>query len=302
MSDFISPFWGYYVAVLVVGSFIFVIWLLAGNMTKKPAGQQVELQKHAWDENLQEWNNPLPGWWMYLFWFTIAFGIVYLILYPGFGTFGGKFGWTSVGQYKEERRIADQHFDEKFNQYKDLDLKAVAADPEAREMGKRLFLTYCQQCHGSDARGAKGFPNLTNPAGWQWGSEPDQIVATITQGHQAAMPAWEPQLGAEGVKDAANYVRSLSGLAHDSLRAERGKDIFAQTCSACHGPEGKGNPAMGAPNLTDKTWLYGSSEATLIETIGKGRNGLMPTWGPMLGDKKIKLLAAYVYGLNTNAQ
>jgi cytochrome c oxidase cbb3-type subunit 3 len=299
MSDFVSPFWGYYVAVLVVGSFIFLIWVLASNTTKKEAGQ-VELHGHVWDESLQEWNNPLPRWWMYLFWLTIAFGMAYLVFYPGFGTYAGKIGWTSHRQYDAEKAIADEHFNQKFARFESMDVKAISADPEAREMGKRLFLTYCQQCHGSDARGAKGFPNLTDND-WLWGGEPDRIVETITQGRQAAMPTWGAALGAESVKDVANYVRSLSGLAHDSLRAQRGKDVFAQNCVACHGPEGKGNHAVGAPNLTDKIWLYGSSEATIIETVSKGRNGRMPTFGPLLGDKKIKLLAAYVYGLNANA-
>ena len=297
MSDFVSPFWGYYVAVLVVGSFIFLIWVLASNTTKKEAGQ-VELHGHVWDESLQEWNNPLPRWWLYLFWLTIAFGMAYLVFYPGFGTFAGKIGWTSHAQYDAEKAIADKHFNDKFARFESMDVKAISADPEAREMGKRLFLTYCQQCHGSDARGAKGFPNLTDND-WLWGGEPDRIVETITQGRQAGMPTWAA-LGAESIKDVANYVRSLSGLAHDSLRAQRGKDVFAQNCVACHGPEGKGNHAVGAPNLTDKIWLYGSSEATIIETVTKGRSGRMPTFGPLLGDKKIKLLAAYVYGLSAN--
>ncbi len=297
MSDFISPFWGYYVAVLVVASMVFMIWLLTANTTKRGSGQ-VQLHGHVWDEDLKEWNNPLPRWWMYLFWLTIIFAIAYLVFYPGFGTFAGKLGWSSRGQYDAEKAVADEHFNQKFARFEAKDLKAIAADSEARDMGKRLFLTYCQQCHGSDARGASGFPNLTD-ADWLWGGEPDRIVETITQGRQGAMPPWAA-LGAEPIKDVANYVRSLSGLAHDSLRAQRGKEVFSTNCVACHGADGKGNPALGAPNLTDKVWLYGSSEATIIETVTKGRNGRMPTFGPLLGDKKIKLLAAYVYGLNAN--
>ncbi len=297
MSDFVSPFWGYYVAVLVVGSLLFLIWILTANTTKKEVGQ-VKLHGHVWDENLQEWNNPLPRWWMYLFWLTIAFSIAYLVFYPGFGTFAGKIGWTAHRQYDAEKAVADAHFDEKFARFEGMDVKAIAADSEAREMGKRLFLTYCQQCHGSDGGGAKGFPNLTD-TDWLWGGEPEHIVETITQGRQAAMPAWAA-LGGESIKDVANYVRSLSGLASDSLRAQRGKDVFGTNCAVCHGADGKGNPALGAPNLTDKVWLYGSSEATIIETVSKGRNGRMPTFGPLLGDQKIKLLAGYVYGLNAN--
>jgi len=294
MSDFVTPFWGYYVAVLVVGSLLFLAWMLAGNMTRKPS-EKVELHGHVWDDNLQEWNNPLPRWWMYLFWLTIIFAVGYLLLYPGFGVFGGKLGWTQVGEYTTERAKADKAFDARFERFAGMDVQAISADREGREMGQRLFLTYCAQCHGSDARGAKGFPNLTDHD-WLWGGEPARIVETITQGRTGGMPPWA-QLGADNVKDVANYVRSLSGLGHDSLRAQRGRDVFATNCVACHGAEGKGNPALGAPNLTDKVWLYGSSEATLVETISKGRSGHMPTFGPLLGEKKIKLLASYVFGL-----
>lgn len=295
MSDFISPFWGYYVTVLVSLSLLFCAFVLSQNMTKKQAGP-VELHGHVWDENLQEWNNPLPRWWMYLFWITIFFALGYFLLFPGFGSFGGKFGWTAHGQYDLEKAKADKAFDDKFSRFAQMDVKAIAADPEAREMGKRLFLTYCQQCHGSDAKGAKGFPNLTD-SDWLYGGEPDKIVETITGGRQAAMPVWA-SLGADNIKDVANYVRSLSGLANDSIRAQRGKDVFAQNCVACHSADGKGNQAMGAPNLTDKVWLYGSSEATIVETVTKGRAGRMPSFNELLGDKKIKLLAAYVYGLS----
>jgi cytochrome c oxidase cbb3-type subunit 3 len=178
-----------------------------------------------------------------------------------------------------------------------MDLKAVAANPEAKQMGERLFLTYCAQCHGSDAKGAKGFPNLAD-SDWLYGGSAEQITASIAEGRNGMMPAWGPQLGAEGVKDVASYVRSLSGLSVDSVRAAKGKEIFATNCAACHGADGKGMQAIGAPNLTDKVWLYGSSEASVIETITKGRQNQMPTWKNFLGQPKIHLLAAYVYGLS----
>jgi cytochrome c oxidase cbb3-type subunit 3 len=298
MSDFVSDFWHYYVTGLVVLSVAFCIWILASNMTKRSSGP-VSLHDHIWDETLQEYNHPLPRWWMYLFWLTLFFAIGYYFLYPGLGNLPGKIGWTSVGQYQEEMKKADEQFKPIYDKYLKQDLLAVAVDPEAQAMGQRLFLTYCAQCHGADARGAKGYPNLTD-GDWLYGGDAATVKATIVGGRQGVMPALGGVLGAEGVKDVANYVRSLSGLAHDSLRAQRGKDAFMQNCVACHGPEGKGNQALGAPNLTDRVWLYGSSEATIVETVSKGRQNQMPVFKDLLGEPKIHLLAAYVIGLSKN--
>jgi cytochrome c oxidase cbb3-type subunit 3 len=295
MSDFVSGFWNIYVMGLVALSILGCAWLLYVNTIKRTEGP-VQLHGHTWDENLQEYNHPLPRWWMWLFYITIVFAIVYLVVYPGFGTFQGGFGWSSKGQYELEMKRADDLYAPKFNKYLGQDLKAVAADPDAKAMGERMFLTYCMQCHGSDARGAKGFPNLTD-ADWLYGGQADQIKTTLLEGRNGVMPPFGPVLGAEGVKDVASYVRSLSGLAADEQRVQRGKDAFQQNCVACHGPEGKGMQAMGAPNLTDKTWLYSSSEATIIETVTKGRNNRMPAFKEFLGDAKVHLLAAYVFGL-----
>jgi cytochrome c oxidase cbb3-type subunit 3 len=256
-----------------------------------------QLHGHVWDENLAEYNNPLPRWWMYLFWITIVFAIVYLTLYPGFGNYKGLAGWSSHGQYDAEVAKADAKYAPIFNKYKEMDLAAVAADPEAKAMGGRLFLTYCAQCHGSDAKGAMGFPNLTDND-WLYGGEAEAIQTTISEGREGVMPPWGPVLGADGVKDVANYVRSLSGLANDSLRTQRGEELFATNCAACHGADGTGNQMIGAPNLADKTWLYGSSEATIIDTVANGKTNRMPTFQAFLGDAKIHLLAAYVYGLS----
>ncbi len=298
MSDFVSDFWHYYVTGLVVLSVAFCIWILASNMTRRSPGP-VSLHDHIWDETLQEYNHPLPRWWMYLFWLTLFFAIGYYFLYPGLGNLPGEIRWTSVGQYQEEMKKADEQFKPIYDKYLKQDLLAVAVDPEAQAMGQRLFLTYCAQCHGADARGAKGYPNLTD-GDWLYGGDAATVKATIVGGRQGVMPALGGVLGAEGVKDVANYVRSLSGLAHDSLRAQRGKDAFMQNCVACHGPEGKGNQALGAPNLTDRVWLYGSSEATIVETVSKGRQNQMPVFKDLLGEPKIHLLAAYVIGLSKN--
>jgi cytochrome c oxidase cbb3-type subunit III len=299
MSDFVSGFWSIYVAGLTTLSILGCAWLLYVNTVKRTAGP-VELHDHIWDENLQEYNHPLPRWWMWLFYITIVFALVYLAFYPGFGSAKGMWGWSSKdgpgSQYAKEMADAKAKYDPIFNKYAGMDLTVVAADPDAKAMGQRLFLTYCASCHQSDARGAKGFPNLTD-SDWMYGGQPDQIKTTVAGGRNGVMPPFGEALGADGVKNVANYVRSLSGLAADPARVQKGKDIFQENCVACHGPDGKGNQDIGAPNLTDKTWLYGDKEAEIIKGVTNGRNNLMPAWGELLGPAKVHLLAAYVYGL-----
>lgn len=299
MADFVSGFWNAYVMVLVFLSIGFCVFVLISNTTKRTSGP-VGLHDHIWDETLQEYNNPLPRWWMYMYWITIIFAIVYLSMYPGFGNNQGKLGWSSGGQWQAEQKAAAEKYGPIFAKFRSMDLNAVAGDKEANAMGQRLFLTYCAQCHGADAKGAKGFPNLTD-ADWLYGGEPETIRTTVLGGRMGMMPPFGPALGADGTKDVANYVRSLSGLAHDSLRAQRGKELFTANCVACHGPEAKGTPALGAPNLTDKTWLYGSSEATIIETVTNGRTNQMPAFKDFLGEDKVHLLAAYVLSVSKGA-
>jgi cytochrome c oxidase cbb3-type subunit III len=298
VSDFNSEFWSFYVAVITLVSILACGVLLWRLSTKRlPAGQKAGTMGHVWDENLQEYNNPLPRWWMWLFYITIVFALVYLALYPGLGSFPGILKWSSHKQYEVEQTAAKEKYEPIYAKYAAMPIPAVAADPQAREIGQRLFLNYCAQCHASDARGGKGFPNLTDKD-WLWGGDPDTIVATITNGRSGVMPPWGSVVGEEGAKDLANYVKSLSGGANDELRAHHCKELFQANCVVCHGPEGKGNPAMGAPNLTDDIWLYGGGQTTLIETITKGRNGVMPAWGEFLGPQKVHILAAYVYGLS----
>jgi len=298
VSDFNSEFWSFYVAVITLVSILACGVLLWRLSTKRlPAGQKAGTMGHVWDENLQEYNNPLPRWWMWLFYITIVFGLVYLALYPGLGSFPGILKWSSHKQYEGEQAAAKEKYEPIYAKYAAMPIPAVAADPQAREIGQRLFLNYCAQCHASDARGGKGFPNLADKD-WLWGGDPDTIVATITNGRSGMMPPWGSVVGEEGAKDLANYVKSLSGGTNDELRAHHGKELFQTNCVVCHGPEGKGNPALGAPNLTDDIWLYGGGQTTLIETITKGRNGVMPAWGEFLGPQKVHILAAYVYGLS----
>lgn len=295
MSDFVSDFWSPYIAIVTVISILgcaLLLWMQssAKHVEGKTTG-------HVWDETLEELSNPLPSWWRWLFYLTVIFSLFYLAMYPGLGSFKGQYQWTSTGQYDQEMKKADEGFGPIFQKYLKQDVRVVAANPAASEMGQRLFLTYCAQCHGSDARGTKGFPNLADKD-WLFGGSPEQIKESIAQGRVAMMPAKgvKPDLTGDEIKDIAHHVRSLSGLAADPLRIHRGKQLFSVACAACHGAEGTGSVGL-APNLADKVWLYGSSEATIIESISNGRSNHMPAFGDFLGEAKVHLLTAYVYGL-----
>lgn len=297
MSDFTSDFWGYYVAIITLISIAACAVLLWTLSTRRVPNQKVQTMGHVWDENLAEYNNPLPNWWRWMFYLTIVFGLAYLVLYPGLGRFDGIFKWSSGVQYQGEQDAATVNYGPLFAKYAAMDIPAVAADPQAREIGQRLFLNYCSQCHASDARGGRGFPDLTD-GDWLYGGEPATIEASIVAGRNGIMPPLGGMLGEEGVKDVANYVLSLSGATHDAELAARGKQAFVTTCAACHGQDGKGNTALGAPNLTDSIWLHGGGLAMVADTIRNGRNNKMPAWGEFLGKQKEHLLAAYVWGLS----
>ncbi|MDC7708840.1 cytochrome-c oxidase, cbb3-type subunit III [Vogesella indigofera] len=302
MSDFVSDFWSIYITVIVIVGIVGLTYLLfSQSKTTVQKGEEVKTMGHVWDDDLEEYNNPLPRWWMLMFYITLIFGAVYLVLYPGLGTWKGIRGWTSVGQYKEEKAQAEAKYQPLYDKFMKMDVKTVAADPEAQAMGKRLFQTYCVQCHGSDARGAKGFPNLTDND-WLYGGTPEIIKTTLDGGRHGQMPAFGAAFGEEKVKDVANYAMSLSGKKHDAERASRGKETFTAVCAACHGADGKGNQALGAPNLTDNVWLYGGTEKTIIETVTNGRNNQMPAWKDFLGDGKVHLLTSYVWGLSNKTK
>jgi len=299
MSDFVTDFWGWYVALGTIVSIAACALLLQVQSRKRVAGksESEETTGHMWDEDLAEYNNPLPRWWMSLFWITILFSLVYLALYPGLGTFKGLLGWSSSGQYQAERATADAQFGPIFRKYAALDIPAIAANPEARAMGERLYLTYCSQCHGSDGRGAPGYPNLADND-WLWGGTPDAIVATIMGGRNGVMPALGAALGGEAdVKNMANYVLSLSGAKHDAAMAAAAQPKFA-VCAACHGADGKGNFALGAPNLTDNIWLFSPSIESISETIRNGRNLQMPAQAEALGQEKVRILSGYIWSLS----
>ncbi|QJR14226.1 cytochrome-c oxidase, cbb3-type subunit III [Usitatibacter palustris] len=297
MSDFTDGFWSLWVAGLSIISILFCALLLTLQGKKRVPGTPVETTGHQWDENLTELNNPLPLWWMWLFWITIGFGVVYLVLYPGLGSFPGVLKWSSSGEYATERAEADALYGPRFQRLASLEVAQIAKDPEGRLMGERLFLTYCSQCHGSDARGAKGYPDLTAGA-WLYGGDAPTLVKTILDGRQGMMPPMGAALGGpEQTLDMAHYVLSLSGAKHDAKRASDAKPKFA-VCAACHGADAKGNVAMGAPNLTDKIWLHGGSVETIAETIAQGRSSRMPAHREFLGEEKSKILAGYVYGIS----
>ncbi len=297
MSDFVSDYWHWFIAIVSLISIVGCGVLLWTQTTKRPAkGETIKLHGNVWDEDLVEYNHPMPAWWMWLFYITIVFSLGYLIFYPGLGNFAGKFGWTSINQFDEEVRNADSEYGPIFSKYLQVDIPTLAKNPAAIDIGQRLFLNNCAQCHGSDAGGGKGFPNLRD-ADWLYGGDPISIQTTLRNGRNGIMPALGDAMGGEsGIKEVANYVRSLSGLPHDTALAGAGKVKFA-VCGACHGAEGKGNQAIGAPNLTDKIWLYGSSEENIAEGIRMGRNNMMPAQLARLGEAKIHLLAAYVYSL-----
>jgi cytochrome c oxidase cbb3-type subunit 3 len=305
MSDFTSDFWNYYVAgVAIIGIVGCALFLWNHGSAAFTIGKTTG---HAWDEDLEEFNNPLPKWWSWLFYITVVFALAYLVYYPGLGSFPGLSKWSSVGQYDEEQAAAAQGYGPLYEQFKGMSIPAIAKDTKAMDMGQRLFRTYCIQCHGSDGGGKSGgFPNLTDND-WLHGGAPERIVETISNGWQGVMTPHD-YLGAETVRNLAHYVRSLSSQPNvDAGRANSGREAWiASDCYTCHGSDARGNPDMGGPNLTDNIWLYGSDEETVIATIANGRNleggkttnNRMPAWQAFLGDDKIKLLAAYVYSLS----
>lgn len=296
MSDFTSSFWSWFIIAIVVGGIAWLLYILRVNT--KTTGDIGVPTGHVWDEDLEELNNPLPRWWLYMFYITIVFAVVYLALYPGLGTYKGLLGWTEIGEYEQEIADANEKFGPLFAQFEQTPIPELAADAAAMNAGERLFVTYCAACHGSDARGAPGFPNLRDND-WLYGRSPENIETTIMYGRSGVMPAWEGPLGGEeGVNQVATYVMSLAGREVDTALAAAGKSKFDMFCVGCHMPDGTGNQAMGAPNLTDNIWLYGGSPRTIKQTIAKGRGGRMPAHSEFLGKAKSHILAAYVYSLS----
>jgi len=301
-----TAFWSTYISVLTIGSLIGLTWLLLGTRKGQSNSTTDQTMGHSFD-GIEEYDNPLPKWWFWLFVGTLVFSAGYLVLYPGLGNWKGilpgyEDGWTGVNEWQKEMDKADAKFGPIFAKYAAMPVEEVAKDPQALKMGSRLFASNCSVCHGSDAKGAYGFPNLTDHD-WRWGGGPEAIKASIMNGRHGVMPAWAEVIGEQGVSDVAAFVlTNLDGRKlPEGVKADpvKGKALFASNCVACHGPEGKGTPAMGAPDLTHpQAFIYGSSFAQLQQTIRYGRQGQMPAQAEIQGNDKVHLLAAYVYSLS----
>lgn len=304
MADFISSGWSVFIAVSTMVSVVLcflLAWLVSRAKTPESINGVVESTGHVWDEDLRELNNPLPRWWLYLFYLTCLFSVVYLVLYPGLGAFEGSLKWTSANQYQLEVDQVNEVAEPLFAGYLAQEIAEVATNPDAHAMGERLYLTYCSQCHGSDARGGRSFPNLSDND-WLGAGDTAYIKNTILNGRNAVMPAMAAAIGnTEADVDAvANYVLSLSDSRHDEQLAAIGKTKYV-VCAGCHGMDGKGSAAVGAPNLTDDVWLYGGSVASVKHAVSNGFNNKMPAFSTLLGEGKAHVLAAYIWSLSESS-
>ncbi len=299
-----STFWSLFIALATLGTLLGLTWLLIATRKGQRPGDSEQTTGHSFD-GIEEYDNPLPRWWFLLFLGTLAFAFGYLLLYPGLGNFKGLLpgydgGWTQVGQWQREMATADARYGPLFAGYAATPISELARDEKALKIGGRLFANNCAVCHGADAKGAFGFPNLTDDD-WLYGGDPETIKTSIMQGRQGVMPAWQAILGDDGVRDVTGYVRSLSNLANPAgitVNLDTGKQLYASNCAMCHGPDGKGLQVLGAPDLTDRVWLYGSSFTQVEQTVRYGRSGQMPAQADFLGNNKVHLLAAYVYSLS----
>lgn len=290
--DFTSQFWTYLILVLTAASLVFVVILAFINRTVSSGPN--ETTGHVWDEDLTEYDNPLPAWWLYLLYITVIFSAVYLILYPGMLPNGGFLNWTQVGQYEQEIAVANESYASTFEAYGQFTPVELAKNPEAMKTAARLFSQNCALCHGADARGAPGIPNLRDDD-WIYGSSPEAILHTILEGRTGIMPGWEPVLGSqEATEDVANYVLSLSGEIVYAESAERGEIQYKRLCVACHGLNGEGNQMLGGMNLTDRIWVHGNTLEETMDIIANGVINQMPAHRNILGEVKSKLLAGYV--------
>jgi cytochrome c oxidase cbb3-type subunit III len=290
-----------FIIALTLANIAGALWLLWWTR-RSPVddGLPVGTTGHVWDGDLTELNNPLPRWWLWLFIITVAFGGLYLALYPGLGSWQGTLAWSSRGEHEIQSRANAQRIERTLQPFAARAVTDLRHDAGALAIGRNLFLNNCAACHGSDGGGAPGFPNLTDED-WLWGGDPDTVVATIANGRTGVMPAWGPVLGTRGVEDVLDYVFSLQGRKLEAGNAAAGKARFGELCAACHGADARGNPLMGAPNLTDGTWLHGGALTTVRTTIEGGRNGTMPAHLSRLGETRVKLLAAYVLSLGAES-
>jgi cytochrome c oxidase cbb3-type subunit III len=291
-----------FIVVLTLANIAGALWLLWWTRRSRgEASVTTETTGHVWDEDLRELNNPLPRWWLWLFIITVAFGGVYLVLYPGLGSYQGTLQWSARAEHARESAENAQRLERTLAAFAARDVSSLSQDPVALDVGRNLFLNNCAACHGSDGGGAPGFPNLAD-GDWLWGGAPEQVVQSISDGRQGTMPAWGEVLGASGVEDMLTYVFSLQGRKLTAGDVRAGAARYAELCAACHGVDGRGNPLMGTPNLADQVWLHGGALTSVRDSIEKGRSGAMPAHGARLGETRIKLLAAYVLSLSRQQQ
>ncbi|MDH5822229.1 cytochrome-c oxidase, cbb3-type subunit III [Luteimonas sp. RD2P54] len=299
-----STAWSWYVIVLIAINIGGCVWLLWWTARRRPGDPAPTETSHVWDGDITEYNKPLPRWWINLFYITIVFSIGYLAWYPGLGSFAGYGGWSSQLEHEREKEKQDARLEETFSVYAGQPLPALAADPDAMRLGRSIFANTCATCHGSTAQGATGYPDLTDDV-WHWGGEPEQVLATVLDGREGVMPPWEKVLTGMGGDQAMTaivaYTRSLSQPPGGDYFAARGKPLYEGLCVACHGADGTGNEALGAPDLTDDYWLYGGSSEALFASIGEGRHGIMPAHRELLGETRARLVAAYVWSLSNPA-
>lgn len=291
-----TSFWSYWIIILTTITIVGITWILLANRKGTARGAGEETTGHNYD-GIEELDNPLPAWWFYMFLGTIVFSIGYLIVYPGMGNYKGLLGWTEVGEYEARVEEADAKFRHMRDKYLALPVEEISSDPVAVKMGQRMFANNCAQCHGADAKGRYGFPNLTDND-WLYGSSGDDIKTTVTAGRRGAMPAWGEIIKDKGVRETTAYIMSLSGREGDAADIAAGETVYKTYCAACHQADGTGNKALGAPNLANGIWLYGGSAEQISQTIRSGRNGVMPAHENTLGEDKIHILSAYVYSLS----
>lgn len=298
-----STGWSWYVIALIVLNIAGCVWLLWWTARRNPGDPAPTDTSHVWDGDITEYNKPLPKWWINLFYLTIVFSIGYLVWFGGWGSFQGYGRWSSANEHAAEKAQQDARLNQTFARYETKSLPELAHDPKALSLGRSIFNNTCATCHGSSAQGATGYPNLADDI-WHWGGEPDQVLATVLDGREGVMPEWGKVLtgigGEHAVDQVISYVRVIgdSGATQNDYMAAQGKRLYEGVCVACHGIEGKGNVAMGAPDLTDAYWMYGDSKESLRQTILAGRHGSMPAHRELLGETRSKLAAAYVWSLS----
>ena len=295
-----SSFWSNWVLILTLSCLILIVYILLSTWKIQRKETTEETVDHDFD-GIKEYDNPMPMWWIGLFVGTLIFGVIYFVLYPGIwpDKFDGLLGWSSTEELKKDQLRHSRQFQPIFEQYAATSIEELQENPKVLGMGKRIFLSNCATCHGSDGGGAFGFPRL-NDNNWLWGGNPEDIKTAVLYGRRGQMPAWGPILGVQGVKDTAAYTRYLGGLdvSENDGRLDNGKTVYESMCAVCHGLDGTGNKLLGAPNLTDDSWVYGNTQVQVEYTIRKGRNGVMPAWLDILGPEKSHIVSAYVYSLS----